>query len=932
MPQITVAIAILSCLACALSTDMQAADLPAKTAGVLFPKELVGKVKANTAKHVWAAALRDRIVQAAEPWKKLSDDELWAQMFSPGITRSWMVWSNGFCPACKSGVEMYTWQMDPIKMPWKVRCPHCKETFPKNDFRKFYLSGLDEKGIFDPKRADRSLLFNTDHPDPADPLHSFGVDDGEGYTEGDKRWRFIGAYLIYGQWKQMVLGGISHLAAAYVTTGDNVYAHKAAVMLDRVADLYPSFDYATQGLVYEKPSGAGYISIWHDACEEARQLATTYDWIFDGIKDDPSLVAFLSEQARGHKLSNPKTSFADIQRNIEDGILRDQVKNRAKITSNYPRTDIAVAMTQTVLGWPANREEVLGIIDGLLDKGTAVDGVTGEKGLADYSAQGVMVMGALLAQYTRVDPDFLKQMLARHPRLSQTFRFHLDTWCLGEYYPLVGDTGWFGGRFDQYRGANFVKARELDPDLYAFYWSLPGLDPSMFTFLWDLYRVTGDAAYVQALYRANDSTTRGLPYELTVDDPAAFEKNVAAVIARAGTEIPLGSVNKQEWHLAILRSGKGRDARALWLNYESGGQHGGCDGMNLGLFAKGLDLMPDYGYPPVNFGGWDSPRAQWYRATAAHNTVTVDGRNLASVPGKTTLWADGKIFHAIRASAPAMIGGKQYERTAAMVDISDGDSYVLDIFRVAGGTVHDKFTGSFFGTVKTEGLTLGPAIEYGHGAQLRDMRMDASAKPGWSVDWSIEDRYKYLAAGADVHFRYTDLTSDAQAAVGEAWITYGDFGVNSEAWVPRALTRRTSKDAPLASTFVAVLEPYERSSNVAAIHRLPLVTRSGKTCPDSDAAVKITLTDGRRDLILSRDAENSRSPEMLTQEKWGLCTDCELCIARLRADGSVERVVLSKGSYLGIADLAVKLKAPTEFAELTIDGGRPKIVGGEADF
>ena len=112
------------------------------------------------------------------------------------------------------------------------------------------------------------------------------------------------------------------------------------------------------------------------------------------------------------------------------------------------------------------------------------------------------------------------------------------------------------------------------------------------------------------------------------------------------------SVNKQEWHLAILRSGKGKDARAMWLNYDAGGGHGHCDGMNLGLFAKGLDLMPDFGYPPVNFGGWDSPRAVWYRMTAAHNTVTVDGQNQVWAAGKTTLWADGKSFHAIRASAP----------------------------------------------------------------------------------------------------------------------------------------------------------------------------------------------------------------------------------------------------------------------------------------
>ncbi|HQF30937.1 MAG TPA: hypothetical protein PLJ34_05775, partial [Hyphomicrobiales bacterium] len=86
-----------------------------------------------------------------------------------------------------------------------------KELFPKNDFGALYRSGLDAQGVFDPKRADRSLLFNAEHPDANDPLHLFGVDEGEGYVEGAKRWRFIGAYLIYGQWKQGILHGIRAL-------------------------------------------------------------------------------------------------------------------------------------------------------------------------------------------------------------------------------------------------------------------------------------------------------------------------------------------------------------------------------------------------------------------------------------------------------------------------------------------------------------------------------------------------------------------------------------------------------------------------------------------------------------------------------------------------------------------------------------------------
>ena len=31
-----------------------------------------------------------------------------------GLPRSWMVWSNGHCPACRKPVPMYDWQIDAI--------------------------------------------------------------------------------------------------------------------------------------------------------------------------------------------------------------------------------------------------------------------------------------------------------------------------------------------------------------------------------------------------------------------------------------------------------------------------------------------------------------------------------------------------------------------------------------------------------------------------------------------------------------------------------------------------------------------------------------------------------------------------------------------------------------------------------------------------
>jgi hypothetical protein len=158
-----------------------------KTAGTLFNRQLLEKARKNAARYPWAADIQKQIVDAAQPWMKYSDDELWDMMFGPTIKRAWQVWSNGYCPSCNKSVPMYNWIARALDQPWKMQCPHCKELFPKNDFFKFYRSGLDEHGIFDPNKADRSLLFNTEHPDPEDPLHLFGVDDGEGYVEGENQ-------------------------------------------------------------------------------------------------------------------------------------------------------------------------------------------------------------------------------------------------------------------------------------------------------------------------------------------------------------------------------------------------------------------------------------------------------------------------------------------------------------------------------------------------------------------------------------------------------------------------------------------------------------------------------------------------------------------------------------------------------------------------
>ena len=889
-------------------------DRPVKNRSTFYHDRTLATARANIERDPLFRDFARQAEERAKPWREMTDEQLWGLMFGATIPRSWMVWSDGHCPACTQPVPMYQWRMDALNRPWKVTCPQCKEQFPKNDFAAFYRSGLDARGVFDPAKADRALLFNTEHPDPGDPLHRFGVDDGAGYSDGAHRWRFIGAYLIYGQWKQAVLGGINHLANAYLATGDPVYARKAGILLDRVADLYPTFDFKEQAVVYEKKLGSnGYVSVWHDACEETREMALAYDMVFNGLAQDQELVAFLAGRAKAYALPNGKATFADVQRNIEDGLLRHPLAHAERIHSNYPRTEIARAILEAVQGWPEQRPAVLERIDAMVRDATRVDGVTGEKGLGNYSSYVIQALAQFLQQMSLAEPDFLASLIERQPALRRTWRFHIDTLCLGGYYPTCGDAGWFAYRQGNYAGV-----------------TLPSpLTNSMYTFLWELYRATGDPAYVQALYQGNDRGVEELPKDLFCADPAAVQRGVAEVIAQHGAEFELGSINLPQWRLAILRAGAGPAARAAWLDYDWGGGHSHSDGMNLGLYAYGLDLLPDFGYPPVNHGGWDSPRAQWYTRAAAHNTVVVDGADIPWSPqpvgGATTLWADGQAIRAVRASAPGVYAGcTQYERTVFMIDLSPEQCYLLDIFRVAGGQQHVKSTGSHFGAVTTQGLALvaGPAAPAG--VLIRHITEDPAPGTAWSVDWQIDDRYRLREPGAEVHLRYTDLTEGAAAQLGEAWVQVGQYDSNEEAWVPRVMVRR-SGPAGLRSTFVAVLEPYEKTRALAEIARLPLDAPAG----DGHVAAQITAADGSRALLVALNAEDGGGEA--AQRDWGLALRGETCYLQRDAHGRLVRAALFHGTGLTVDGLTLSTPRPVEFVEVALIDGVWTVVAGETE-
>ena len=106
--------------------------------------------------------------------------------------------------------------------------------------------------------------------------------------------------------------------------------------------------------------------------------------------------------------------------------------------------------------------------------------------------------------------------------------------------------------------------------------------------------------------------------------------------------------------------------------------------------------------------------------------------------------------------------------------------------------------------------------------------MDLTPRPGWSVDWAIDDRYQLAPSGSDIHLRYTDLTANAHAYTAEAWVSAvaptHQFNAYEEVWIPCVMVRcqlGANGRSPLQSTFVGVIEPYEGRSNIAHIRVYP---------------------------------------------------------------------------------------------------------------
>lgn len=824
----------------------------------------------NAARFPWAAAERDAAVRAAGRWLGMSDEALWALVPGQDLPRSIHVYNvlgtnkTPVCPSCKTGIipfGNYPWLTDVFQRPWKIECPNCRAIFPGNDFGAYYRSALDEHGMFHRGKGDPRLLFNTEHPDPHDPRHTFEVDDGYGWQEpGGPRWDFVAVYTQWGLWSQ-IKSGIAALSQAYALTDRPEYAHKCGVLLARLADVYPEMDWhplAQAGFSHSDGGrGRGRVEgcIWE--CGNGTLWALAYDRIFDGIHDDTGLARFVGAQHLREKRV-PIATPADLAAHIERSLLEEIVTGvkDGRLRGNEGMHQSAIIAAALALDRP---EETPQLIDWAFAPGTHAPDparpgreiVTGgnlanvlvgemdRDGLGNEGAPGYSLWGSSLQQIADLleqNPRYRAHSLYRDfPKFHQYYHAAWRWACLDAVTPPIGDSGGTGR------------------------WGIVSPGPEALLRAFQIYR---EPELARLAWRLLDQKLEGIHGSNFDADPAALRADISAVIA--GPEPPLGSRLMDGFGLAILQAPQREHGRALWLYFGRNTGHGHLDRLNLGLYAENIDMLPDLGYPEFASG---RPRdIAWTRNNAAHTVPTVDAAaQRPSCTGHVQAFEpEGKVRLADVASDGLYPGATTTRRTAWMIDVDDRHSYVVDIVRVRGGRTHTLSWHDPPGPVTTTGLALrkqedgtyaGPHVplealdeEWRSKAGysfLYNVERDARPPASFTVDTRAEDIGGRIAADREPHLRIHSLTSLHEAALAD-----GDPPQNRQG-TPRRLKylMLTRRGEALESTFVTVLEPYDRKPFLRSVRLIPVQPKPGEI--GGAVGVEVVTADGRTDLLIS---------------------------------------------------------------------------------
>ncbi|MBI3911110.1 MAG: heparinase II/III family protein [Armatimonadetes bacterium] len=390
---------------------------------------------------------------------------------------------------------------------------------------------------------------------------------------------------------------------------------------------------------------------------------------------------------------------------------------------------------------------------------------------------------------------------------------------------------------------------------------------------------------------------------------------------------------------ASLGRGRGANQLLAQLHFSGSYGHHHVDNLHFSLFAKGSELLSDIGYTHTKL-------RRWAVSTAGHNTVAIDRQN------QSTKDADGDLLtfvpdlgglSLVEARGERAYPGRAqvYRRELLMIPVSDADAYIVDIFRVQGGQIHDWLLHGSADAEMTAACSLpltpreGTLLEPGE--KWVEPIGESSGFPPYGVIRQV--RQGRTEDDFSVTFRYADARPPSGAPADAGVRTYllggaatevflarsprvrpaeGDDRKVYDYWMPQLVARRRGT-APLGNVFAAVHEPFRPQPFIREIRRLPLD-------PASAFAVALEVRHGDfTDTILSTLDEPPYPERRLPG---GIVVSGRLAVVRERA-GRVVAAWLVDGTRVAKGDFALTLEAPRY--EGVLESATRRADGADAD-
>lgn len=604
------------------------------------------------------APLVDRAKSSVEKLVAMSDDEIRAMIPPAKTIRALMVNRKG-CPVHGGGTSVYqpfgiTVDLD---YPLAVKCPIGGEVYPNKDFPDDGSGWVDNR--------------------PGSP------------TKGEKYY-FVGWF---NHWfLQKALGMLKTMGQLWVITGDDVYAHKAQVLLERFMEVYPDID--SNDLTYDGTDWGVYI----------KMLPTMWE---------------------GTALMNLTDCVECILPTLDDGFVE-----RFHKSVFYPAFEAYKAKPA-----PSNWGNVWNA------PFARIVTLTGDKTILDYMLYNhpVAVMPVLDNQYFSdgfpyeaafsygshymYDDRDIADVLGKnggwiweHPHLKNAYRAFAEAVVLDKFTHFFGDTGGLSNK-------GMTLQTGLLEEAFRRYRS-----PLVARNLIQAYDLYGTSRSVSI-----DDLFRGVK---TVDI-----EDVKRVAAEAK---PMKSTLAPVRGFAIMRTGEGDDRAALFFDYGyAHAAHSHADRLNINLFAQNREFLPEMGYPEYMDSIAPTPGG-WTTHTVSHVTVEVDEkRQLEGVFGDLKAYVDADGIKYVDAScedAYVHCGVNLYRRSLALIDIPGG-AYVVDIFRIGGGHTHDYL---FHGPVAPMTLS-GVALSKPRKGTFAGEDVAFGEKPDDVLPYHVDNKgYQYL--------------------------------------------------------------------------------------------------------------------------------------------------------------------------------------------